>query len=125
MRDEDVERGMAFFRETHPEAAEAMSTALAGVARDLMRYAAAFPFGALYQRDQLPKRERQIATLSMLAALGALPQLKVHIGIALSIGMTREEIVEIFLQLSAYAGFPAAINAALAAKEVFDAADAA
>lgn len=120
MREEDIERGMAFFRDAHPEAAEAMAAALADVAPDLMRYAAAFPFGALYQREGLAKRERQIATLAALATQGALPQLKVHIRIALSLGLTREEISEIFLQLSAYAGFPAAINATMAAKDVFD-----
>ena len=50
--------------------------------------------------------------------------MKVHIEIAFSLGFSRREISEVFLQLVPYAGFPAAINAALAAAEVFDNLDA-
>ncbi len=50
----------------------------------------------------------------------ARPQLKVHIRGALNVGLTREEIVEAFIQLSVYAGFPAALNAVFAAEEVFN-----
>lgn len=61
----------------------------------------------------------------MLAALGtATPQLKVHIRAGLNVGLSREEIIEILMQVSVYAGFPAAINGIMAAREVFDAAPA-
>ena len=49
----------------------------------------------------------------------ALPQLKVHIHGALNVGCNREEIVEIIIQMAVYAGFPAALNAMNAAREVF------
>lgn len=52
-------------------------------------------------------------------------QLKVHIEGALNVGCTREEIVEVFMQMAVYAGFPAALNALFAAKDVFAARDAA
>jgi len=45
--------------------------------------------------------------------------LKVHIHGALNLGWTREEIVEVIMQMAVYAGFPAAINGLAAAKEVF------
>jgi 4-carboxymuconolactone decarboxylase len=55
-----------------------------------------------------------------LTALGnATQQLKVHINGALNVGCTREEIVEVIMQMSVYAGFPAALNGLFAAKEVF------
>ena len=64
---------------------------------------------------------REIATIAALAALGnAQPQLKVHIEAALNVGCTRDEIVEVFIQMAVYAGFPAALNALFAAREVFE-----
>jgi 4-carboxymuconolactone decarboxylase len=65
-------------------------------------------------------RERQIVTLSALGALGnAQPQLKAHLHGSLNVGCTRSEVVEVLIQLAVYAGFPAALNAIMAAKEVF------
>jgi len=45
--------------------------------------------------------------------------LKVHISAGLNVGLTRDEIVEIIMQMAVYAGFPAALNGLFAAKEVF------
>ena len=60
----------------------------------------------------------------MVAALTALgnasPQLKVHIAAALHVGCTREEIVEVIMQMAVYAGFPAALNGLFAAREIFE-----
>lgn len=59
-----------------------------------------------------------------MTALGyAIPQLEVHINGALNVGCSKEEIVELIMQLSVYAGFPAALNGLQAAKEVFAARD--
>jgi len=58
--------------------------------------------------------------VAALTAMGnATPQLKVHIHAALNVGVTREEIVETIMQMAVYAGFPAALNGLMAAKEVF------
>ena len=46
-------------------------------------------------------------------------QLMVHVGAALNVGCTPRKIVEVILQMSVYAGFPAALNGMFAAKEVF------
>ncbi len=55
-----------------------------------------------------------------LTALGhAQPQLKVHLHGALNVGCTREELVEVIIQMAVYAGFPAALNGMATAKEVF------
>ena len=42
-----------------------------------------------------------------------------HINGALNVGCTREEIIEVIIQIAVYAGFPAALNGMFAAKEVF------
>jgi 4-carboxymuconolactone decarboxylase len=66
-----------------------------------------------------------IAPIASLATLGcAQPQLKVHIEAALNVGCTRDEIVEVFMQMALYAGFPASLNALFAAQEVFERRDA-
>lgn len=119
------DRGMALFKELNAPAAERMEVALSAVAPDLMRYAAAFPFGEIYARGGLEKRDRQLVTLACLATRGdARDQLKVHIGIALNMGLSKDEIAESFIQLAPYAGFPTAINAALALREVLESAEA-
>ncbi|WP_031840373.1 carboxymuconolactone decarboxylase family protein, partial [Vibrio parahaemolyticus] len=46
------------------------------------------------------------------------PQLKVHLHAALNVGCTEEEIKEVIIQMSVYAGFPAALNGMFAFKEV-------
>ena len=64
-------------------------------------------------------KPRELCTVAAITAIGTIPQLKDHINAALNVGNTPTEIVEIIMQMSAYAGFPKAINALVAAKEVF------
>ena len=65
-------------------------------------------------------RGRQLVTIGALTALGGCePQLRVHMGAALNVGLTEEEIVEALLHSSVYAGFPRALNATFVAREVF------
>lgn len=93
---------------------------LKGIAPDFERFLVEFPFGDIYSRPGLDLKSREIATIAALTALGyAIPQVKVHINGALNVGCTKEEIVEIMMQMAVYAGFPAALNGLNAAKEVF------
>ena len=86
---------------------------------DLGRYIVEFAFGDVYSREGLNLRDRELATVAMLAAMGGRePQLKVHIGAALNVGLTEEEIEETIIQTVPYAGFPTAINAMNAFKQV-------
>jgi len=117
-------RGWDKLKEIDGEAGERVIEALAPIAPDFARYLIEFPFGDIYSRPALDLKAREIATIAALAALGnAQPQLKVHIEGALNVGCTREEIVEVFMQMAVYAGFPAALNALFAAREVFAARD--
>lgn len=114
------QRGWEKLKEVDGEAGEKVIESLKDISPDLGRYAIEFSFGDVYSRGVLTLKEREIATISALAALGnAQPQLKVHIHGALNVGCTRQEVVEIFIQMAVYAGFPAALNATFAAKEVF------
>jgi len=115
-----LERGRRVLSEIDGEAGEKVIRALADVAPDFAEYLFEFPFGDIYSRPGLDVRSREIATIAALTAMGnALPQLKVHIAAGLNVGLSRAEIVEIIIQMSVYAGFPAALNGLFAAKEVF------
>ncbi len=101
-----------------------MIAALAGIAPDFANYVFEFSFGDIYSRPGLDLRSREIATIAALTALGnAQPQLKVHIEAGLNVGLSRQEITEVMIQMAVYAGFPAALNGLFAAKEVFAARD--
>jgi 4-carboxymuconolactone decarboxylase len=118
-------QGWQKLKEIDGAAGEKVVAALAPIAPDFGRLLIEFGFGDIYSRPQLDLRAREIATIAALAALGnAQPQLKIHIEAALNVGCTRDEIVEVFMQMALYAGFPAALNALFAAREVFAASEA-
>jgi 4-carboxymuconolactone decarboxylase len=120
-----LERGRRMLSRIEGEAGQSVIDAMADIAPDFATYLFEYPFGAIMSRPALGLREREIATVAALCALGtATPQLEVHIRAALNCDVTREEIVEILMQMSVYAGFPAALNGLLAAKRVFAALDA-
>ncbi len=112
--------GLAKLSEIDGEQGERVIASLDGVAPDLGRYVIEFAFGDVYQRPGLDLRERELVTIAGLAALGhPQPQLAVHVNGALNVGASPKEIVETIVQMAVYAGFPAALNAILTAKQVF------
>jgi len=114
------ERGLAAMKAVDGEAGEKVAAALADIAPDLATYIIEFTFGELYNRPHLDLRLREIVTVAACVALGtALPQLKVHIHGLLNVGGTEQDVIETILHLAFYCGFPAALNAITAAREVF------
>lgn len=112
--------GQEMLQKVDGKGGDAVIESLQDIAPDFARYLIEFPFGDIYSRPGLDLRSREIATVAALTALGnATPQLKVHIGAALHVGLTQDEIVEVIMQMAVYAGFPAALNGLFAAKEVF------
>ncbi|MBM4228744.1 MAG: carboxymuconolactone decarboxylase family protein [Gammaproteobacteria bacterium] len=93
---------------------------LQDIAPELGRWVVEWGYGQVLSRPQLDLRSRELATVAALTALGhAQPQLRAHIHGALNVGCKPEEVVEVIMQMAAYAGFPAALNGIAAAKEVF------
>jgi len=120
-----LERGQRLLAEIDGAAGQAVIDSLAGIAPDFARLLFEFPFGDVYARPGLGLREREIATIAALAAMGNAPkQLGVHIAAGLNVGLSRAEITEVLVQMSVYAGFPAALNGLAVAKAVFAGADA-
>ncbi|MGA8382499.1 MAG: carboxymuconolactone decarboxylase family protein [Stellaceae bacterium] len=75
-------------------------------------------FGDVWERPQLSKRDRSLIVVATLVALGREKQLVGHLQRALDNGVTKEEIGEIITHLAFYADWPAAMTAALVAKDV-------
>lgn len=120
MPQDRYEQGLLKLKEIDGEAGEQVIESLKDIAPDLGRYVIEFPFGDIYSRPGLDLKSREIATVAALTALGnAQPQLKVHIHGALNVGCSRQEVVEVIIQMAVYAGFPAALNAISVAKAVF------
>ena len=112
--------GQEMLQKVDGQGGDAVVESLQDIAPDFAQYLIEFPFGDIYSRPGLDLRSREIATVAALTALGnAAPQLKVHIGAALHVGLTQDEIIEVIMQMAVYAGFPAALNGLFAAKEVF------
>jgi 4-carboxymuconolactone decarboxylase len=77
-------------------------------------------YGEVWERPGLSRRDRSLITVAALLAMGREAQLEGHLGRALANGVTRDEISELITHLAFYAGWPAAMTAALVAKEVFE-----
>lgn len=111
--------GLAKLKEIDGEAGQKVMDSLQDICPDLARYTVEYPFGDIYRRDGLDLRSREIATVAALTALGyCTPQLKVHLNAALNVGCTEDELKEVIVQMSVYAGFPAALNGMFAFKDV-------
>jgi 4-carboxymuconolactone decarboxylase len=77
-------------------------------------------WGDVWARPGLDRRTRSAITLAALVALRAEGELAIHVRGALRNGMTREEIGEVLLHTSLYAGLPAANAAYRVAQRVLD-----
>jgi 4-carboxymuconolactone decarboxylase len=77
-------------------------------------------WGGVWGRDGLPRKTRSMLNLAMIPILNRPNELRTHIKAALTNGVTREEICEIFLQVAIYAGVPAAVDSFRVAREAFD-----
>lgn len=78
-----------------------------------------YAFTDVLSRPGLALREREMITLAALIAMGNAPdQLEFHLQAALNIGISQQEIIEILLQMSVYAGIPACLKGVAIAQKV-------
>jgi 4-carboxymuconolactone decarboxylase len=76
-------------------------------------------FGDVWERPELSKRDRSVATVAALVAMNRPDQLRFHLGYAMENGLTKEELIEVITHLAFYSGWPNAMSAIMIAKEVF------
>jgi 4-carboxymuconolactone decarboxylase len=115
----DRETGMKTRREVlgdqHVDRATAAATAFDQPFQELIT---SYAWGAVWSRPQLDRRMRSAITLAALVTLRAENELGMHVRAALRNGLTVEEIGEVLLHTSVYAGVPAANGAFARAREV-------
>jgi len=78
-------------------------------------------FGDVWARPELAPRDRSLITCAALITNGSTEQLRTHLGVARTNGVTETELKEVMIHLAFYAGWPRAMSAIMVAKEVFDA----
>jgi len=120
MAEDRYEKGLDTLNKISGHAAKRIDDLLRDICPDMARLVVEFPYGDIYSRPGLDIKTRELITIASLTTLGyAKDQLKAHVDNALNVGCSKEEIVEVILQMSVYAGFPAALNGLFAAKEIF------
>jgi 4-carboxymuconolactone decarboxylase len=119
------QEGEKLLKQNRPDEYKNIVEGLSQICPELSDFLIEFVYGSIWSRSYqdnpiITPKTRAIATISCLASLGKEPQLKSHIAGALKLGCTKQEIIEIFLHLSIYAGFPVAINSIKIAQQVFE-----
>jgi len=87
--------------------------------RPLQELVTEYCWGAIWGREELPRKTRSMLNLAMISALNRPHELKAHIKGALANGVTKVEIREVLLQVAIYCGVPAAVDSFRIAREVF------
>jgi 4-carboxymuconolactone decarboxylase len=121
MNDEMFEKGLKIRKEVL--GAEYVEKSLANAddfTSPMQRLVSEYCWGAVWGREELPKKTRSMLNIAMLAVLNRPNEFKLHVRGALRNGVTKEEIREILLQVSIYAGVPAAIDSFKNAKEILE-----
>ena len=77
-------------------------------------------WGAVWSRPGLSRRDRSLLNLGILAASNRSEELAIHMNGALNNGVTPEEIREVCIQIGAYCGGPAGLEALRTARKVFE-----
>ena len=113
-----LDKGMTIASKLWGEQAGGAGMPAQKLAPDFFKAVTQFCFGGFWSRPNLALRDRSLCTVAQLAALGRTDELKGHIMGALNVGISQEEIIEVLMQTSQYAGIPAAVQALTAAADV-------
>ena len=87
--------------------------------RPMQELVTQYCWGEIWGRPGLDRKTRSIINLAMISALNRPHEVKVHVRAALTNGLTKDEIKEIFLQVAIYCGVPAGVDSFRIAREVF------
>ncbi len=87
---------------------------------EFLEFVTRYAWGEVWSRSGLEDKTRSMLNLAMLAALHRESEFKLHVKGALNNGVTPDEIKEVLLQVSIYAGVPAALSAFHWARDVMN-----
>lgn len=88
--------------------------------RDLAKHISMFYTGRLYSREVISQKERELCAVAALTVLDKPAELRAHMGAALHVGATREEVAEVVFQMTTYAGVPCMVEGLRVLKGLLD-----
>lgn len=113
-----LQAGLETLASIDPNAFDGMKAGLDALAPGLAESIVEFGFGDIARRPGLDLRQRELVSVTALAAMGGLqPQLTAHLVYALRLGWTPEELREALIQIAPLAGVPRTINGLAALAE--------
>ncbi|MEC5216307.1 4-carboxymuconolactone decarboxylase [Actimicrobium sp. GrIS 1.19] len=116
---EKYRTGIQYQHALDPNLPETIQGILNDVAPDFGKIIVEYVFADIYARPGLDMKYRIIATLAAVTALNQVFAVKEYIRFALNAGFSRTEVVEVLMQMSVYAGMGPAMDALVAARDVF------
>ncbi|MDR2249357.1 4-carboxymuconolactone decarboxylase [Acinetobacter sp.] len=87
--------------------------------QDFQNFISRYAWGEVWSRPGLPRHTRSLVTIAILLSLGREDELRMHLRACFNNGVTKEDLKELILHSSLYAGLPAANAAMHMAEEVF------
>jgi 4-carboxymuconolactone decarboxylase len=112
--DHRTQTGLKVFAEIMGEqAAGGMEAAMASgeFGADIATLATDFVFGSVWNRAGLERKQRSLVTIGILIAQRQIAELRNHVRIGVTNGLTARELEEVLIQAIPYAGFPAVASA--------------
>lgn len=115
------ERGKQRLREIIGNEADKIIALFDTISPDFTHYILDFAYGDLYTRANFSDKYRELAAVSCLIGQGntGLP-LKIHLKGMLNVGWNKNEILELFIFLIGYTGFPNCVSALLTFKDLLE-----
>lgn len=118
MTDKSYEKGQAIRRavlgDAHVDRVEKVTTELDA---DFQCFITKTAWGSIWARDHLTRRERSMLTIAMLASLGHVEELALHLKATANTGTSMADVREVLMQVAVYAGIPSANAAFMVAKK--------
>ncbi len=103
--------GRSLMDALEPNTAERVTAKLSELDPDLPRLITDYAFADVIGRPGLDLKTREMLTVAALTAMGNAPsQLEFHMRGAMNVGVSRQELLEIVIQMAVYAGVPACMN---------------
>ena len=121
MDNENYRRGLELLEKLHGgQAGAAMMEEMKDICPDFVTMTIEWSIGGIMGRPGLDLVTRELVLVASCVTLGnAAPQLRAHMESAAKLGATREQMIEVILQLTFYAGGPAVRNALMMIPEVY------
>ena len=119
-KDERIAQGMKTRRSVLGDAwVDAANAKRTEFDADFQDYITGIAWNDVWTRPGIPKRERSMITIALLAALGQWDELALHTRATINTGASRDDLREVMFHVAVYAGVPAANHAIKVIKQVF------